>query len=119
MLATGSPRRTQEETVRLRPGDLPVRPLPTTNTGIEAKTVRMRSADRLTKKLPKAISGMDGKTVRMRPLDLPVDLPGHEPEFAWLTRGGAEIPNENEIQANPRAASARLRAAQRIREATS
>jgi hypothetical protein len=72
MLATGSPRRTQEETVRLRPGDLPVRPLPTTNTGIEAKTVRMRSADLLTKKLPKAISGMDGKTVRMRPLDLPV-----------------------------------------------
>jgi hypothetical protein len=72
MLATGSPRCTQEETVRLRPGDLPVRPLPTTNTGIEAKTVRMRSADRLTKKLPKAISGMDGKTVRMRPLDLPV-----------------------------------------------
>jgi len=58
--------------VRLRPGDLPVRPLPTTNTGIEAKTVRMRSADLLTKKLPKAISGMDGKTVRMRTLDLPV-----------------------------------------------
>ncbi|HZN82686.1 MAG TPA: hypothetical protein VFC01_23865 [Mycobacterium sp.] len=69
---TGSPRRVEEETVRLRPGDLPVRPLPTTNTGIEAKTVRMRSADLLTKKLPKAISGMDGKTVRMRTLDLPV-----------------------------------------------
>ena len=58
-------------------------------------------------------------TVSTSPLDLPVDLPGHDPEFAWLTRGGAEIPNENEIQANPRAASARLRAAQRIREATS
>jgi 16S rRNA (cytosine1402-N4)-methyltransferase len=58
-------------------------------------------------------------TVSTTPLDLPVDLPGHDPEFAWLTRGGAEIPNEFEIQANPRAASARLRAAQRIREATS
>jgi len=58
-------------------------------------------------------------TVSTTPLDLPVDLPGHDPEFAWLTRGGAEIPNEYEIQANPRAASARLRAAQRIREATS
>jgi len=57
-------------------------------------------------------------TVSTTPLDLPVDLPGHDPEFAWLTRGGAEIPNEYEIQANPRAASARLRAAQRIREAT-
>jgi 16S rRNA (cytosine1402-N4)-methyltransferase len=58
-------------------------------------------------------------TVSTTPLDLPVDLPGHEPEFAWLTRGGAEIPTANEIQANPRAASARLRAAQRIREAAS
>ena len=58
-------------------------------------------------------------TVSTSPLDLPVDLPGHDPEFAWLTRGGAEIPTDIEIQANPRAASARLRAAQRIREATS
>ncbi len=57
-------------------------------------------------------------TVSTSPLDLPVDLPGHDPEFSWLTRG-AEIPDQNEIQANPRAASARLRAAQRIREATS
>ncbi len=57
-------------------------------------------------------------TVSTSPLDLPVELAGHEPEFAWLTRG-AETPTEQEIQANPRAASARLRAAQRTREAAS
>jgi len=57
-------------------------------------------------------------TVSTSPLDLPVELAGHEPEFAWLTRG-AELAGDQEIQANPRAASARLRAAQRIREAAS
>ena len=73
MLATaGSPRRAQEETVRLRPGDLPVRPLPTTTTSDESKTVRMRPVDLLTKRLPKAVSAFDGKTVRMRPIDVPV-----------------------------------------------
>jgi hypothetical protein len=42
-----------DQTVRLRPGDLPVNPLPT-------------------KTPPKAISAFDGKTVRLRPVDLPV-----------------------------------------------
>jgi hypothetical protein len=69
---TGSTRPAHEETVRLRPGDLPVRLLPKTTTPIEGKTTRLRSADLLTKALPKAISGFDGKTVRMRPVDLPV-----------------------------------------------
>lgn len=91
---TGSPR--HDETVRLRPGDLPVKPLPSTDpyaeakttrvrpvdvqatpaptadAGDEGKTVRMRPAEMLTKALPKAISGFDGKTVRMRALDVPV-----------------------------------------------
>jgi 16S rRNA (cytosine1402-N4)-methyltransferase len=50
------------------------------------------------------------------PVDLPVELPEHAPRFRLLTRG-AEVPSETEIADNPRAASAKLRAAQRIREA--
>ena len=48
------------------------------------------------------------------PPGLPVELPEHAPEFRLLTRG-AEGPDEQELQLNPRAASARLRAAERIR----
>ena len=43
-------------------------------------------------------------------------LPGSGPRFRLLTRG-AERPDSEEVAANPRAASARLRAAERIREA--
>ncbi|MCE6993769.1 16S rRNA (cytosine(1402)-N(4))-methyltransferase RsmH [Saccharothrix sp. S26] len=51
------------------------------------------------------------------PQDLPVELPGHGPQLKLVTRG-AEQANEQEIEQNPRAASVRLRAAERVREAT-
>ncbi|MGA3151103.1 MAG: 16S rRNA (cytosine(1402)-N(4))-methyltransferase RsmH [Streptosporangiaceae bacterium] len=50
------------------------------------------------------------------PRGLPVSLPGSRPQFRLLTRG-AERPAEQEVEANPRAASARLRAAERVRAA--
>jgi len=50
------------------------------------------------------------------PQDLPVVPPHHEPRLRLLTRG-AETPAPQETASNPRAASARLRAAERIREA--
>lgn len=65
-------RRAPEETVRLRPGDLPMRPLPSTVVGNEAKTVRMRAVDVAVKALPKAISAFDGMTERLRAIDVPV-----------------------------------------------
>jgi 16S rRNA (cytosine1402-N4)-methyltransferase len=50
------------------------------------------------------------------PPGLPVVPPEHEPRLRLLTRG-AETATEDEVAVNPRAASARLRAAERIREA--
>jgi 16S rRNA (cytosine1402-N4)-methyltransferase len=50
------------------------------------------------------------------PVDLPVELPGHGPELRLLVRG-AEPATEDEVTDNPRAASVRLRAAERVREA--
>jgi 16S rRNA (cytosine1402-N4)-methyltransferase len=49
------------------------------------------------------------------PDDLPVIPAGHEPYLRLVTRG-AERPSEDEVAANPRAASVRVRAAERIRE---
>jgi 16S rRNA (cytosine1402-N4)-methyltransferase len=50
------------------------------------------------------------------PPGLPVPLEGSRPRFRLLTRG-AERPAAVELAANPRAASARLRAAERVRAA--
>ena len=50
------------------------------------------------------------------PPGLPVPLPDRGPRFRLLTRG-AQRPTPDELAANPRAASARLRAAERIRKA--
>jgi 16S rRNA (cytosine1402-N4)-methyltransferase len=47
------------------------------------------------------------------PVGLPVELPDHGPEFQLITRG-AEVADDAEIAENPRAASVRLRAAQRL-----
>ncbi|HET7018317.1 MAG TPA: 16S rRNA (cytosine(1402)-N(4))-methyltransferase RsmH [Streptosporangiaceae bacterium] len=50
------------------------------------------------------------------PPGLPVPLESARPQFRLLT-SGAERPGEAELAINPRAASARLRAAERVREA--
>jgi len=50
------------------------------------------------------------------PEGVPMELPGHGPQLRLLTRG-AEQADEQEKEHNPRAASVRLRAAERILEA--
>jgi 16S rRNA (cytosine1402-N4)-methyltransferase len=50
------------------------------------------------------------------PAGLPVERPGHGPRWRLLTRG-AELAGPEEVARNPRAASVRLRAAERLPEA--
>jgi 16S rRNA (cytosine1402-N4)-methyltransferase len=57
------------------------------------------------------------RTVSNTPIDLPVELPGHGPRFRALTRGGEQA-DAAEIETNPRAASVRLRAAERLASAS-
>jgi 16S rRNA (cytosine1402-N4)-methyltransferase len=66
--------------------------------------------DRITKR------ALAERTTDRTPPDLPVPLPELQPAFRLLSRG-AELPSDDEITTNPRAASVRLRAAERIREA--
>jgi 16S rRNA (cytosine1402-N4)-methyltransferase len=54
-------------------------------------------------------------TASRTPPGLPVELPGHEPEFVALTRG-AERAGPEEIELNPRSASVRLRALEKVGE---
>ncbi|MEX3610190.1 16S rRNA (cytosine(1402)-N(4))-methyltransferase RsmH [Rothia sp. LK2588] len=49
------------------------------------------------------------------PKGFPVELEEHQPELKVITRG-AEPPTESEIDENPRAASAKLRAAEKIKK---
>lgn len=63
--------------------------------------------DRLVKKVL-----VDGATDHT-PLDLPVTVAEHAPRLRLLTRG-AQRPTEDEVAVNPRAASARMRAAERL-----
>jgi 16S rRNA (cytosine1402-N4)-methyltransferase len=58
------------------------------------------------------------RSVSRAPLGLPQELPEHRPEFLELTRG-AEMASPEEIALNPRAASVRIRAAEKIRKVTS
>jgi len=53
------------------------------------------------------------RTTSHVPVDLPVVPPGHEPSFRLLVRG-SEKASESEISLNPRAASVRLRAIERV-----
>ena len=52
-------------------------------------------------------------TASRTPPGLPMELPGHEPEFVTLTRG-AERAGEREIKRNPRSAPVRLRALEKV-----
>ncbi|HEY1320291.1 MAG TPA: 16S rRNA (cytosine(1402)-N(4))-methyltransferase RsmH [Streptosporangiaceae bacterium] len=56
------------------------------------------------------------RTADQTPPGLPVPADAAAPQFRLLTRG-AERPDSEEVTSNPRAASARLRAAERIRQA--
>jgi hypothetical protein len=57
-----------EQTIRLRPGDLPVRALPTTTVHDESKTTKLPALP--LKPLPKAVSAIDSNSVRLRAIEI-------------------------------------------------
>lgn len=61
---------------------------------------------------------LQARSVSSAPPGLPVELPEHRPELALLIRG-AELADDDEKAANPRATPVRLRAAERVRPANS
>ncbi|OBH94450.1 16S rRNA (cytosine(1402)-N(4))-methyltransferase [Mycobacterium sp. E2733] len=87
--------------------------------GLDALTVGGRMVvlayqsleDRIVKRL------FAGAVASRTPVDLPVELPGHEPRFRSLTHG-AERAGADEVERNPRSAAVRLRAVQRVKQAT-
>jgi 16S rRNA (cytosine1402-N4)-methyltransferase len=58
-------------------------------------------------------SAFAAATASRTPSGLPVELPGHEPFFKALTRG-SEKASHAEIELNPRSASVRLRALEKV-----
>lgn len=58
-----------------------------------------------------------GRTRSTAPVGLPIELPHHRPEFSLLVRG-AELATEAERTHNSRAIPVRLRAAERLRDAS-
>ena len=75
----------------------------------EARTVSFLFADLVKRELVRL-------SADQAPPGLPVPASAATNQFRLLTRG-AERPDSQEVTSNPRAASARLRAAERIREA--
>ncbi len=59
---------------------------------------------------------LQARTRSTAPVGLPVELPEHRPAFRLLVRG-AELADDDERTRNPRSASVRLRAAERIGDA--
>lgn len=57
---------------------------------------------------------LQARSVSTAPRGLPVELPEHRPELKLLVRG-AELADDDEKAANPRATPVRLRAAERLR----
>lgn len=66
--------------------------------------------DRITKR------AFAARTTSSAPAGLPVEMEQHKPTFRAVTRG-AEAPDHSEIEANPRAASAKCRSVEKIRTA--